>query len=308
MAQLRRWQQASPRRHRHAVLGFHDVRDRRWFEAFLRALAQRVEVVSLAELVRRHEHDKAAPACVALTFDDGFASLRSVVEPVCSELGLPFTAFVCGEVLDGGPPPWTTRVEQLLARHDARQLAAYWTVAGRPDGRDLLLALKALPMAQVLQGLQRAERDAGIDLAALRTCFLDAGGLAALARNPLVTVGSHSYSHPILSQLGAAELWLELRRGLDALRRACGTTAEFFAYPNGKPHDFNDGVVRMLREAGVRAAVTTVQRPLRRDEDVMRLPRLGVSEGDPVDKLELKWSLPWLSTGDLREWLWRLRQ
>jgi peptidoglycan/xylan/chitin deacetylase (PgdA/CDA1 family) len=131
--------------------------------------------------------------------------------------------------------------------------------------------------------------------------------LAAVAESPLVTVGSHTYSHPILSNLDPSEQRTEIQHGLDALHDVCGSAIEFFAYPNGKPEDFDSTTVQSLRAAGLRAAVTTVQRPVRPTDDLMRLPRLGISEGDPIGKLELKWTLPCLSIGDIRENKWRRR-
>src|SRR5436309_3186003 len=79
-----------------AILCFHDVRDRTWLRGFLRAVAERSEVVSLASLVERHSRAAERGAQVAVTFDDGYKSIRTIVEPVCTELGIPFTTFVCG--------------------------------------------------------------------------------------------------------------------------------------------------------------------------------------------------------------------
>jgi peptidoglycan/xylan/chitin deacetylase (PgdA/CDA1 family) len=300
------WQRATPRRRRRAILCFHDVRDRNWFRGFLRNVAERAEVVSLATLVEGHSRAANRDVQVALTFDDGYKSIRTIVEPVCTELGTPFTTFVCGEVLAGGPAPWYDRVGLLVAKVGARRAAAYWGLTDDP-GRHLVSALKAAPKSVVLRGLDRAESDAAIDSAPLRELFMTGEDLAAVACSPLVTVGSHTYSHPILSNLRPSEQRMEIRLGVDALRGACRSPIEFFAYPNGKREDFDETVIDALREAGLRAAVLTVQRPLRAADDVMRLPRLGVSEGDPIAKLELKWSLPWLSVGDVREKIWRRR-
>jgi peptidoglycan/xylan/chitin deacetylase (PgdA/CDA1 family) len=294
------WQRASPRRRRHAILCFHDIRDRDWLHRFLRDLVERATVVSLASLVDGLPIASGPEPCVAATFDDGYKSIRTIVEPVCSELNLPFTTFVCGEVLRGGPAPWYERVGLLVQKFGSSWAAKYWALGDVSSGA-LVSALKEAPKCVVLRGLDTAEADASIDSRALCIRFMTEEDLAAVAQNPLVTVGSHTYSHPILANLDSSEQRTEIQRGLDALREVCGSSIEFFAYPNGKPEDFNDTVVQALRDAGLRAAFTTEQRPLLPTDDVMRLPRLGISEGDPIGKLELKWTLPWLSVGDIRE-------
>lgn len=297
----------SPRRRRHAILCFHDVRDGGWLRAFLSELSSRAPVVSLGALVQELAHSPSPEPCVAATFDDGYKSIRTVVEPVCSSLDLPFTTFVCGEVMRGGPAPWYERVGLLVQEFGAGWAAKYWGL-GEASGGALMSALKEAPKSVVLKGLAEAERDAGIDARALCARFMTEEDLAAVARNPLATVGSHTYSHPILANLEPPEQRSEIRQGLEALRDVCGSAVEFFAYPNGKPEDFDDAVVKALQDAGLRAAVTTVQRPLRAADDLMRLPRLGVTEGDTVAKLELKWALPWLSVGETREAIWRRRR
>lgn len=298
------WSAISRRRRRPAIICMHDVLDRDWLRDFLQELSRRAEVVSLREVVDGYASTSDSHPRVAVTLDDGYKSIRTVVEPACSELGMPFTTFVCGEVLTGGPALWYDRVELLLRKLGPQRAAGYWGLRGSSD-RQLISALKEAPTRMLLQGLSNAEADASIDSAPLRSRFMSAEDLAVLARNPLVTIGSHTYSHPILSKLDVAERRLEVQRGVDVLRDVCPSPIEFFAYPNGKPEDFDDEVIAALRSAGLRAAVTTVQRPLLPSDDLMRLPRLGVSEGDSIGKLEAKWSFPWLSVGDLREKAWR---
>ena len=299
------WQGFGIRRRRGAILCFHDVRNGSWLRDFLSQLRERSDVVHLSSLVEgRDGHGASATRNkgpqVALTFDDGYKSIRTVVEQVCSELHLPFTTFVCSEVLTGGPAPWCDRVSLVVRRLGSARAASYWGFVGDP-GRALLPALKEAPQRLILDGLARAELEAAIDPRPLCNRFMREEDLAAVMRNPLVTVGSHTHSHPILTNLDPEEQRAEIFRGVGLLRRLCSTPVQYFAYPNGKLDDFDGNVIRVLHEAGLHAAVTTVQRPVLAQDDAMALPRLGVSEGDPIGKLEMKWTLPWVSAGDMRE-------
>jgi peptidoglycan/xylan/chitin deacetylase (PgdA/CDA1 family) len=292
----------SPRRRRDAILTLHDVRNGRWLRGMLQALARRARFVDLGSLVERHRRGEGGRGELALTFDDGNKSIRTIVEPVCTELRIPFATFVCGEFVTGRSVPWFERAGALLRRVAARPAAHYWAIEpglirGAPD---LFRALKTLPHDEVLLGLDRAEAAHGADHAAIRARYMDMDDLRAVAGNPLVTVGSHAHRHPILANLALVQQAEEIEAGLEAIRPVCPHVT-LFAYPNGKPEDYDAHVMQVLRKSGIVAAVTTVQRPLLAGDDMLQLPRLGVGEGESAERIERKWALPWVSIGDLRE-------
>lgn len=292
----------SPRRGRPAILGLHDVRSREWYEGFVRELAAHAEIVSLERLVTDREPRSGRPRA-ALTFDDGCRSVATIVEPVANALGLPFTVFVCGEVIEGGPVLWPDRVMRLAGALGVERAAALWGWRGGPieDAPGLVNRLKELALDRILAGLDRGEADLGERLPPPPLEYLGADDVHRLAANPLVTIGSHSHRHPILGRLPHAEQMADLEKGMAAIVGATGRRPRLFAYPNGKAGDYDPGTIAALRRLGFVAAVTTDQRPMRRGEDPFRLPRLGVSEGDSIAKLEIKWALPWPSRGDRRE-------
>jgi len=292
----------SPRRRRPAILSLHDVVDRGWFHRVLQELSERSRFVDLGSLVAAHVRGEDPGPFLALTFDDGYKSIRTVVEPVCTELAIPFTTFVCGDVVTGGGVPWFDRVGLVLERLGIARAAHYWRLNPHfvKSGRALINALKQYPFDEVLAGLDLAEANEGIDSDALRSRYMDIDDLREVARNPLATVGSHSHRHPILTNLPHAQLDAEIKAGLRAIQSVCPRVT-LFAYPNGQPEDFDPHVMKLLQEQGILGAVTTIQRSVRPDDDPLQLPRLGVSEGDSGDWIELKWALPWPALGTMRE-------
>jgi peptidoglycan/xylan/chitin deacetylase (PgdA/CDA1 family) len=71
------------------------------------------------------------------------------------------------------------------------------------------------------------------------------------------TIGAHTSTHPILSQLSLARARREIEESRDAIRAATGRTPRAFAYPNGTAADYTEDVVRIVRDAGFNCAVTT---------------------------------------------------
>jgi peptidoglycan/xylan/chitin deacetylase (PgdA/CDA1 family) len=87
-------------------------------------------------------------------------------------------------------------------------------------------------------------------------------------------VGSHSCSHPRLSQLAADAVGHEIAESRARLRRMLGVPIEHFAYPFGH---FTDEAVEWVRRAGYSSAVTVLPGVARAADDPLRLPRILVN-------------------------------
>jgi hypothetical protein len=68
-----------------------------------------------------------------------------------------------------------------------------------------------------------------------------------------VTIGAHTQTHPILTQLPPERIRQEVAGSQQDLQREIGSVLPVFCYPNG---DCNDTVVRILQEEGFVTAYT----------------------------------------------------
>jgi peptidoglycan/xylan/chitin deacetylase (PgdA/CDA1 family) len=96
-------------------------------------------------------------------------------------------------------------------------------------------------------------------------------------------IGSHTCSHPRLTQLDDAAVDLELQRSRSICEDRLGRPCESIAYPYGD-HDMR--VADAARRAGYRTAGTL---PSRMDaRDPLRWPRVGVYHGDDLRRFKTK--------------------
>jgi peptidoglycan/xylan/chitin deacetylase (PgdA/CDA1 family) len=106
-----------------------------------------------------------------------------------------------------------------------------------------------------------------------------------VALNPgLITIGSHTMSHPILTALSPEEIAFEIQESRRVLETRLNRQVAYFCYPNGE-HDAR--AVELVR-ASYRGAVVISEGALRRYDDPYRLPRIPV---DPRDVPRLAWCL-----------------
>jgi len=105
------------------------------------------------------------------------------------------------------------------------------------------------------------------------------GGLAADGWE----VGSHTCSHPRLTQVDDAALERELRVSREVCTEHLGRTCESIAYPYG---DHDERVVEAAGRAGYSAAGTLPSRV--EAGDALRFPRVGVYYGDSMLRFRAK--------------------
>jgi peptidoglycan/xylan/chitin deacetylase (PgdA/CDA1 family) len=256
---------------------FHDVSDREWFRQRIDAITSVRNVVTLAELAREPGRNGAC----AITFDDGWRSVLTVAHPVLSARRIPYAVFVCTDMLVGGPVPWFVRAGRLISRVGAQPLLQAWDLPqhGLTVRHNLLEVLKTMPLPVLLNGIQQLEEDLGLAPPEPRDLFLTVEEVRALDQSG-ADVGSHTHRHAILARLTDQEQRCEIEESVRIVETVTGHKPTQFAYPNGQPGDFDERAVRVLRETGIEVAVTTTQRYLCPAEDVLKLPRVGVSDGE----------------------------
>jgi peptidoglycan/xylan/chitin deacetylase (PgdA/CDA1 family) len=278
------------------VFVFHDVPDRALFEDCIGEIAATRQIVPLETVARQRQRGTCA-----ITFDDGLRSVADVVHPVLATAKLPYTVFVCTEVLMGGPVPWFARVEHLASRIGIEPLRAHWRLAREyvRTKQELTIALKEIPLDGILAGLAELEQEHDVPAPAPQALFMTAAQVGMLAAAG-AAFGAHTWRHPILSKLSSAGQRREIETSCEDLERLVGVRPSHFAYPNGSTLDYNATTKALLSDAGVTFAYTTVERYLSPGSDPLALPRIGIGAEDPMHRA-LKQLAPWLSQCHGRE-------
>ncbi len=240
--------------------------------AFRRQIAyidSRFQVVRLAEALDRLRDDSGGPDMAVLTFDDGFQNNYDVAFPVLREANLPATVFPVTGLLGSRDTLWYCRLADALARTERDSF--------RWKGRSFVLdgAKSRLKIAAVIEETLKGYAHPRLLLETRRICstlgidpdepiepgspfrLLDAGTIREMVDSGLIDIGGHTTSHAILGRLPVEEQRREISGCLESIRDITGRPCTLFAYPNGTPGDYDAETVAILRESGIRVAVTT---------------------------------------------------
>ena len=114
---------------------------------------------------------------------------------------------------------------------------------------------------------------------------LDWNEIAALAKEPGISIGSHTLTHPFLSRLDSNTAREEIAGSREEIARHTGKEVEFFCYPSG---DFTSREEQIVAEAGYRAAVSVHPGANRNTNHRFALRRTEVTDRDSARELRLK--------------------
>lgn len=249
----------------------------------LRALGY--EIAPLAEVPQRLA--SGGPPFAVLTFDDGYRDLRDEALPVLRAHGAPFTSFLCTGFADRSAPLWWLDLEAAVQRAEVLEVRL-------PDGafsmpartgpekekalRALYWRLRALDEAPFRDHLGAICTAYGVDPAQeVGALCMDWDELRAFAKEPLVTIGAHTLSHPRLGFLPRAAAAHEMRESAALLQRELGVVPRHFCYPVGDARSAGEREAEIARELGFDLAVTTQPGVLKPGANPHLLPRISVN-------------------------------
>jgi hypothetical protein len=144
--------------------------------------------------------------------------------------------------------------------------------------------LPALRMAEVIDECRRAGRRP------TRDCEnMSVSELREICGTRLVTLGAHTMNHPILTNEEDRSCIFEITESVQQLAALLDRPVTTFAYPNGiYGLDFGEREQNVLRGCGVRLAFTTHAGRLSTGDNPLRIPRIAISNGEPLHRIGLK--------------------
>lgn len=259
-------------------------------EVILRLRRQDIDIVGLDEVHRRLAGGDHGRFFVALTFDDGYRDNLEHAWPILKRHEVPFALFLATSFSDGIGELWWIALERVIARtehlviemrgarkffqceHTAEKRKAfseiYWWLRGLEDERDLRSAVRDLCARY------------GVDpMAPGRELCMNWPEIAALAKDPLVTIGAHTVNHRMLRKWPAETAGEEIRRSVEVIEDSLGLRARHFAYPVGDATSAGPREFALAAEFGVATALTTRPGMLfpEHREHLTALPRVSLN-------------------------------
>lgn len=237
------------------------------FEAQMRFLRTNYRVVSLEEVCRELCGSATTEPGVAITFDDGYRSTYTVAFPILQKYCLPATIYLTLDSVESGQVAWYDRVFLAMTVAPTGELQldleGPWrfqlnSMADRLRAAfEVVAYLRTVPNCRRRECCLGLERKIGLPENALSSRVLTWDQIYTM-HHAGISFGSHTLSHPVVSQLTPPELQKELADSKSLLEQKLGIPVLDFAFPFGKTTDCSAAAVETLSRCGYRSAVTTV--------------------------------------------------
>lgn len=232
---------------------------------------------------------------VAVTFDDGYRNNFEYAYPILKEFDIPATIFPATDFIDTHRRPWFCEVHRAIGMTHRASLAWQGTTHDltSPESRSrasaaIQRALKAYPqdrlLAKVGDLLCELDVDAGAPFDDDRAYqIVESRHMREMMASGLIAFGSHTASHAILAHLPQAERRHEICDSIARLHALLQRPCTLFAYPNGRAQDYDAGVLAMLRDNGIRTAVTAIEGGNPPGQSSLELRRCGIGNDPGLD-------------------------
>lgn len=255
------------------------------------------QVLSMDELLAILDLKRAVPAkSVMFTIDDGFFDQNDVAATVFDEFGFPLNFFVITGLLDKELWPWDDQITYALKRTQVRK--ADFRL---PSGKNCSIDLESVSLRQTIRNVRNAikgekqeriyqwlkaelfkklsvEFPSAIPEEFRPMSWEDARTLRGRGHG----VYPHTCSHRILSTLASEDKHYEIYEGRKRVAQELGFNPKVFAYPTGRPTDYDSSDITELKRAGFKFAFNTVPDYVRQGTPPYELPRFSLPQNEPA--------------------------
>jgi len=241
-----------------------DMTPPRVFARQLNYLQKHYRVVSLSHLSSLlSSGEPLTRGLAAITIDDGYRDAYELAFPILQKFNFPATLFVVTDFVDQSAWLWTDKVRFLAARASkpAIEKAAHQCGISIENQRPaeattkLNEFLKSLSDDAKDEAISRIASSLGVEVPTVPPKEFGAitWDQAREMDSAQVELGSHTLTHPILTQVDDQKLSAELCNSRARLEENLDRKVDLVCYPNG---DYDQRVVSAATRAGYSCAVT----------------------------------------------------
>lgn len=269
----------------------------RTFEKQIIFLKKHYTILSGAQFADIIKESKAFPqnSCL-ITFDDGWMDNYIYAYPILKKYQVPAIIFIATDYVSTNRVFWHEELSQILVEapsnfdedkfkvfaekwpKDLRGKISRIMKCSSHEQRffidDLITYLKGFDNENLQIMIEKLKKFFVVSKEENCPAVLSWEQVLSMSNNN-ITIGSHTKSHVILTQISACEAEKELKESKHVIEKKIGKSVDFLSYPNG---NHNESIIRIAKEAGYLASFACLPGINDSCEDRFRLKRKHIRE------------------------------
>lgn len=269
------------------------------FEKQVKFLSENYRIVPVPEVFRAAQEGGSEKLC-ALTFDDGLNDQYENALPILEKYKTAASFFIITSVFSGRLPT-AHKIHNLLSKVPVGQLVDKFNGFLKdfyPDlvenylipkdrrltqkrlHEDLITANFKETMIMIPEDMKGRFLRFGFKTFGLnekkisKELFMNKDRVRLLQKAGMY-IGNHSHHHYALNVINEETLRNDLRLSKDVLVDILGEQPDVFSYPHGRS---NEGARKILREEGIKYAVTIDKRAIEKNDEPLLIPRYDTND------------------------------
>lgn len=247
------------------------------------------EFVSVEEIVRPRRFWEQPRKLIAVTLDDGYRDNYLYGSPTFVKLNIPYCIYVCTKMVESNMLYWWEILEQLCVNESIINLRLLdgseksIDCSTKQKKEQAFLAIREiilkLPQVNLLEQLEVLFSKYDID-------YNYGNGLLGLTweqirelmKDPLCTIGNHTYSHDAFTGCTDDAIKSDIARAANIMKEKTGFEMSHFAFPFGEASAVSKHDIELVKNFGFKTSATTKDGLICYGTDALELPRLFVTE------------------------------
>jgi len=218
-----------------------------------------IKVISIDELYI--QNFKPQKFSVVISFDDGYKNNINIVYPILKEKNFPFIIYIIPKLLTDEPWVWWIELWRQLQKKNIVMIEneKFNVSTENLKFKFFLKIKKTMKLLQIKNQKEMIKKIFNLKVTTdMSNLFLNIADLKLLAKDKLVTLGSHSQDHLCLKKFDRVIILDQIKNSKIFLEKSLEIAIKHFSYPYGQKEDIAFYEHEILSSLGFCTSVTTM--------------------------------------------------
>lgn len=260
------------------------------FHSLILKLSQFGTAISLDEAIELWNNKKSLPKySYTISFDDGFENNLKIALPILEKYKTPSIFYITTKFISENSLSWVDKIEAYVdAAH--KQIISFDHFCKDFEINDFHSKIKFMNLVRnFVKNTESIDADNFADklckviklykkptILPILDNKLSWSQLNQMKNNCLVTIGGHSHTHRIMANLTLNDLKFEVCHSLELINEYLKLQTHHFSYPEGMKNSFNEQVIEVLKNNGIKICPTAIEGYNSAKSDLFNLKRVNV--------------------------------